>query len=386
MARRTHLYSFHSSNGRIIEFAGFDMPIWYRSIVSESLVVRKSVGIFDVSHMGRALITGDEAEPFLNHVTTNDVASLRPGQGHYSLMCNERGGIVDDVVVLRPEQTRFVVVFNAGNREKDFNWVNRAAQTFRVEVEDVSDRVALFAVQGPQARGIIESVTNMSFASLARFGCSEANVEGVRCLVSRTGYTGEDGFEVFVWDTSLDNPDKAVSTWNAILQAGAELGIQPCGLGARDVLRLEAGMCLYGADIDESITPIEARLGFTVKLQKGSFIGGEALAKQKSEGVKRVRIGLKLLGRGIPRPGHEIIDAGAVVGKLTSGTLSPTLNVGIAMGYVPPQLAEADQTLTVKLRERLVEGKVVRFPFYSTKEYGFARQQAGYIPPPGKPP
>ncbi len=356
------------------DFAGFEMPIWYRGIVPETLAVRNKVGIFDVSHMGRAMAQGPNAEPFLNYVTTNDVSALRPGQAHYSLMCNQNGGIKDDMVVLRPEPTRFVIVFNAGNRKKDLEWLTTHAQRSNADFRDISDESALISLQGPKARETLQKLTAAQLPPIPRFGCAQTELAGVNCLISRTGYTGEDGYEILVWDSPLANPQRAENVWNSLLASGKEFGIEPCGLGSRDVLRLEAGMCLYGNDIDETVSPYEARLGFTVKLTKPDFIGKKTLEKQKAEGTTRLRVGLKATTHGIPRPGCEIVKDRDTIGKLTSGTLSPTLNGGIGMGYLPREYATEGQPLGIIVRGKRLDSVVTKFPFYDTDKYGWQRR------------
>ncbi len=373
-ARRTHLYKFHKENGKISPFAGFEMPMWYKGIIPEHMAVRNTVGIFDITHMGRALITGAEAEAFLNYVTTNDIPLLTPLSAHYSTMCNEKGGIKDDFVLSRLEQEKFLIVPNATNREKDFGWLLEQSKDYDAEVEDVSDGVAMFAVQGPKAEQTLQKISKENLSGIGRFRCGWTEIAGVRCLISRTGYTGEDGFELFVWNTPLPRPDKAVRVWNSILDAGQKADIKPCGLGARDTLRLEAGMCLYGNDIDENTSPLEARLSFVVKFEKGDFIGRDALLGQKSEGIRRKRVGIHMLKRGIPRPDYEVWKNDEKIGRVTSGTFSPILECGIAMAYVSTEHATTGETVAVKIRGKLVNGEIVRFPFYDTTKYGHRRK------------
>jgi len=357
------------------QFAGFEMPLWYKGIIPEHLAVRNSVGIFDITHMGRVLITGSKSEAFLNYVTTNDVAALAPLSAHYSIMCNEDGGIKDDFILSRLEQEKFLMVYNAGNRQKDYQWLIQNAKTLNVKVEDVSDNVAMFAVQGPKAQQTLQKIATTDLNKIERFKCGWTKLAGVDVFLSRTGYTGEDGFEVFAWDTPLQNSLSAEKVWNAILEAGKNFEIQPCGLGARDTLRLEAGMCLYGNDIDEDITPWEAGISFVVKLKKESFIGKEALLKQKMDGIKRKRVGLQMLEKGIPRPQYEVWkNSREKVGYITSGTFSPILDCGIAMAYVSTQHAAEGENLSVKIRDKFIKAEVVNFPFYDTKNYGYGRQ------------
>jgi aminomethyltransferase len=373
--QRTHLYEFHKKNAKMTSFAGFEMPLWFKGVIPEHLAVRNSVGIFDITHMGRTLITGSEAEKFLNYVTTNDVAALTPLSAHYSTMCNQQGGIKDDFVLSRLEQEKFLIVYNAANRKKDYEWLNSHSKDFKVKVEDVSDDIAMFAVQGPKAEKTLQKISSEDLSKIGRFKCGWTKLAGIEVFVSRTGYTGEDGFEVFVWNTPLAKPDNAIKVWNAILKVGEEYKIEPCGLGARDTLRLEAGMCLYGNDIDETTTPLEAGLGFVVKLAKETFIGKEALLQQKTLGIKRKRVGIRMLEKGIPRPHFEVFKNGEKIGYITSGTFSPLLKCGVAVAYVSTEHANVGETVEVKIRDKDVKGEIVGFPFYDKTKYGYTRQQ-----------
>ena len=373
--KKTHLHEFHKETAKMTAFAGFEMPIWYKGIIPEHLAVRNSVGIFDITHMGRAITTGAKSEAFLNFVTTNDVANLAPMSAHYSNMCNEQGGIKDDFVLSRLEQNKFFLVYNAANRSKDYEWLVKNAKPYEAKVEDVSDNIAMFAVQGPKAQETMQKIASADLSKVERFKCSWTKLAGEEGFVSRTGYTGEDGFEVFVWNTSVSNPTKAVKVWNALLEAGKESGIEPCGLGARDTLRLEAGLCLYGNDIDEETTPLEAGLGFVVKLKKDSFIGKDALAKQKAEGIKRKRVGLVMLERSIPRQGNEVYKDNQKIGAITSGTFSPILKEGVAVAYVSVENAVEGNTVAVKIRDKSAKAQIAKFPLYDTAKYGYARQK-----------
>lgn len=373
-AKKTHLYEFHRKNAKLTLFAGFEMPLWFEGIIPEHLAVRNAVGIFDITHMGRTLITGPDAEAFLNYVTTNNVSVLTPLSAHYSLMCNERGGIKDDFVLSRLEKEKFLIVYNAANREKDFQWLRTNSKNSQVKIEDVSDQIAMFAVQGPKAQETLQKISSEDLSLIKRFKCGWIEIAENQVFISRTGYTGEDGFEIFIWDTPLSNPSKAVKVWNAILEAGREFGIKPCGLGARDTLRLEAGMCLYGNDIDENTTPLEARLSFVVKFNKGDFIGREALLKQKEEGIKRRRVGVLMLEKGIPRAGFGIYKENKKIGYITSGTFSPLLKRGIGMAYVQIEHSEEETEVTIEIRQRKIKAKIVRFPFYDAEKYGYRRK------------
>jgi aminomethyltransferase len=373
-ARKTHLYKFHNETGKISLFAGFEMPMWYTGIISEHMAVRRTVGIFDISHMGRALILGAEAEALLNYVTTNDVSSLTPLSAHYSTMCNEKGGIKDDFVLSRLEPEKFLIVYNAANRKKDNEWLLKHSRDYDAEVVDVSDKVAMFALQGPRAEQTLQEKSTGNLSEIERFRCDWAQIAGVKCLISRTGYTGEDGFEIFVWDTPLSRPRRAVKVWNTILEAGQEREIAPCGLGARDTLRLEAGMCLYDNDIDENTSPLEARLGFVVKFEKTNFIGKAALLRQREAGLRRKRVGIRMLKGGIPRPEYEVWKNDEKIGRVSSGTFSPILKSGIAMAYVSIEHGKTGEAVAVKIRNQLLDGKIVRFPFYDPAEYGYRRK------------
>ena len=373
--RKTQLYNVHKQTSKLTVFAGFEMPLWYKGIIPEHLAVRNSVGIFDISHMGRVVITGADSERFLNYVITNDVSILLPNSAQYSVMCNENGGIIDDFVYYRLEKEKFMMVSNATNREKDYNWLVRNAKGFDVKIEEISDNVAMFAVQGPNAEKTLQKISPEDLGKIGRFKCGHARLADLDVFISRTGYTGEDGFEVFIWDASLTKPDNAVKLWNTILEAGKPLGIEPCGLGARDTLRLEAGMCLYGNDIDEHTTPLEAALSFVVKLQKGNFIGKDALLKQKNEGVKRKRVGIQMIEKGIPRPNFEIYNVeGEKIGYITSGTFSPLLKYGIGMAYIQISRAQEGNIVSVKTRGKKTKAKIVSFPFYDPEKYGYKRK------------
>jgi aminomethyltransferase len=372
---RIQLYRVHKKTAKTTVFAGFEMPLWYKGVIPEHLTVRNSVGIFDISHMGRVFITGEDSENLLNYVITNDISVVPPYGAQYSVMCNVNGGIIDDFVVYRLETDKFLVVFNAGNRQKDYNWMIKNAEGFDVEIEDVSDSVAMFAVQGPNAEKTLQKISTANLSKIGRFKCQNSRLTDVEVVISRTGYTGEDGFEIFVRNASSVKPENAVKLWDSILEAGKSFQIEPCGLGARDTLRLEAGLCLYGNDIDESTTPLEARLNFVVKLQKENFIGKDVLVKQKKEGVKRRRVGIQMIERGVPRQGFEIYDTkNEKIGYITSGTFSPLLKYGIGMAYVQTSQAQKGNFVNVKIRNRLAKGKIVPFPFYDVEEYGYKRK------------
>lgn len=345
-------------------FAGFQMPLWYDNtgIVAEHMAVRKSVGIFDITHMGRFKVTGPDSRRFINHLTTNDFTRLKTGLSEYTLMCRPDGGIIDDLFVYRYDRHEFYVVVNASNREKDLDWVMKRSKKYDVLVENISDSTPMFAVQGQKAEAALQKLTAEKLDEISRFAVKKTELGGLNVLISRTGYTGEDGFEVCVFGVPFHESAKAVKLFEAILSAGQEFGIKPCALGCRDTLRLEAGMPLYGQDIDEHTTPLEARLKFFVKFKKKSFIGKKALLRQRRMGIRRLRIGLILLDKGIPRSGYDIVRAGQVIGRVTSGTYSPVLEKGIAVAYVKRKFAKKGAIVGVKIRDRIVKADVIKMP------------------------
>ena len=367
MARRTQVYEYHKKHGNIVEYAGFDLPVWFEGIVPECRSVRNSCGIFDVSHMGRVLAEGKGAESFLNQLTTNDASKLAVGRGQYSLLCNPKGGIMDDLTIFRIGSMRYLVVYNAANRDKNWAWLLKNKTRSDVTISDVSDDVAMFAVQGPRAGTVLWNVSDVKLEEVERYGTRDVKVAGIPCLLTRSGYTGEDGFEIYVWNTSVKEPSNAVKVWEKMLSGGRELGICPVGLGARDVLRLEAGMCLYGNDIDENTSPVEAKLNWVVRLEKTDFVGKNAIMRLKEKGPGRVRIGFKMKEKGIPRQSQDIFADTEAVGKVSSGTFSPTLSVGIGMGYVPPSHSAIGETFSVGIRDHRVRAEIVKLPFYQRR-------------------
>jgi aminomethyltransferase len=363
--KRTHLYDWHVSHeGHMSVFAGFQMPLWYEKtgIIAEHNAVRNSVGIFDITHMGRCKVTGPESRRFLNHMVTNDLTRVPLGASEYALLCNRDGGTLDDLFLYRLEKHEFFVVVNASNREKDFNWLITHSKRYDVKFEDISDHTPMFAVQGRNALLTLQKLTDTKLVEIPRFGVSIITLGGFEAMVSRTGYTGEDGFEVCQFDVPQKESSKAVELFEGILKAGREFGILPCGLGCRDTLRLEAGYPLYGQDLDEQTTPLEAKLRAFVKFKKKSFIGKRALLQQRRKGIKRLRVGLVLLDKGIPRTGYEILRGMKVVGKVTSGSFSPVLQKGIAVGYVERKNAKKGAVLAVRIRGRLAKAEVVEMP------------------------
>jgi aminomethyltransferase len=358
--RRTPLYDAHVAlGGKMVPFAGFHMPVQYPTgIVAEHTAVREAAGLFDVSHMGEFEVRGPDAEALIQKVGVNDISTTAPGQAQYSAMTREDGGILDDLIVYRFAD-RFMLVVNASNREKDWDWIEEQARGMEVELVDRSDETALLALQGPSAREILRPLAGLDVDGIGYYRFAEGEVAGVPGVISGTGYTGEDGFELYV------PADRAAGLWDDLLRAGAERGLIPAGLGARDSLRLEVGYALYGNDLDEEHTPLESALGWITKLDKGDFVGRSALVAQKEAGVPRRLVGLRLEARGFPRPGYRILAGDEPVGQVTSGTVSPTLGEGIALGFVETAHAANGTELAVEIRGKGVPARVQRPPFYT---------------------
>lgn len=344
----------------MVPFAGFEMPIQYElGIQAEHRCVRAAAGLFDVSHMGQLQLSGRQALDLVQFLTVNDAARLVPGQAQYSVFCREDGGVLDDLLVYCLGDSEFLLVVNGANREKDLAWIQTHAGDFEVDVRDETDEKALLAVQGPAAESILAPLVDVDLRPIGFYRFAHGRVSGVPAMVARTGYTGEDGFEVYL------PADEAPAIWNGLLEAGAPLGLAPVGLGARDTLRLEMGYSLYGNDLDESHSAIEAGLGWRVKLEKGPFVGRTALARQKEEGVSRRLVGIQLVEPGFPRRGYPVLSEGESVGEVTSGTVSPSLGEGIALAYVRSDLAEPETPLAIRVRDRDLHGVVRRPPFYT---------------------
>jgi aminomethyltransferase len=360
MPRRTPLYDTHVRAGaRLVEFAGWEMPVQYAGILSEHEAVRKRVGLFDVSHMGEVVFRGPRALEALNRVFTNDLTKIADGQAQYGCLCRETGGIVDDVVVYRRSAEDLLVCVNAANRAKDFEWLSGHAGG--ADVRNESDDWAQLALQGPLAAQLLQRLAKVNLSQLRTYRFAPGEVAGVACLVARTGYTGEDGFELFC--PSAQGP----GLWEALMGAGAPERIEPCGLGARDSLRLEMAYRLYGSDMDDGTTPLEAGLAWVVKLDKGDFVGRDALVRQREQGVARKLVGFTLTDPGIPRHGYAVVQDGRKVGDVTSGTKSPSLGIPIGLAYVPTALAAEGSTFAVEIRGRAAAARVVKTPFYVRK-------------------
>lgn len=351
------LHELHVSlGGKMVPFAGYEMPVRYSSDKEEHMKVREAVGVFDVSHMGEFMIVGPGALDLIQKVTSNDASKLVDGQAQYSCLPNDKGGIIDDLIVYRFNEEKYMLVVNASNIDKDWNWIS-SHNSFEADMMNVSEDIVLFAVQGPKATDTLQKLTEIDLSAIKFYHFAEGELAGKEMIISGTGYTGAGGFELYVRE------EDAKEVWNKIFVAGAEFDIAPIGLGARDTLRLEMGYCLYGNDITDETSPLEGGLGWITKFTK-DFINSEALQKQKEEGVTKRLVGFEMIDKGIPRHDYEITsETGEVIGKVTSGTISPLLNKGIGLGYVKSGYHSADSKIFISVRNKQLEAKVTRPPF-----------------------
>lgn len=364
--QRTPLITQHQAcGGKLVDFAGWEMPIQYSGVLDEYHTVRSQVGLFDVSHMGRLWVSGSGAVPFLQRVTTNDVGKLAVSQAQYSMVCNENGGIKDDIFVYRTESDEFLLCINASNREKVLSWLQvQLAQDKTVLLEDRSVGMAQVAVQGPKSRELLISLGGTPLEGLKLHHTCEGTIGNFPCLLARTGYTGELGYEIYI------DADKVGRLWDLLIDKGQAWGLKPAGLGARDLLRLEMGYLLYGNDMGEETTPLEANADWTVNFQKGLFIGSQALLAQKQAGVARRFVAFELVEKAVPRQGFRILDptTSHPIGDVTSGNLSPLLQKGIGLGYVPAPYAEPGSSILIEIRSKSVLATVVKPPFYKKRK------------------
>ncbi len=353
--KQTPLYESHVALGaQIIDFSGWQMPIQYEGITKEHGAVRMDAGLFDCSHMGEILVTGPQADVFTNELLTNDIDRYKDGKCMYAMMLNEEGGIIDDLIVYRFSKEKFLWVVNASNREKDLGWIRDHTADYDVTVEDVSQNYGLIAIQGPKSQKILESLTKLDLNGLGNYSFIEGTLlERYDAIISRTGYTGELGYEIYA------NPEATEALWDQLLAVGAEDGLIPCGLGARDTLRFEAGMPLYGNEMDEHTNPYEAGLGFAVKMNKTSFIGKDALKAARDAGIRRKIIGVELLGKGIPRNGYAIFSGDVEIGHITTGYLSPTVGKSLANAMIDIAYAQEGMPVAVQIRKKMVEGVLI---------------------------
>jgi aminomethyltransferase len=358
--KKTPFTDFHIALGaKMHEFAGYNMPIEYSGIIDEHLTVVNSVGVFDVSHMGEFWVKGTKSFDFVQKVSSNDVASLSVGKAQYTCFVNENGGIIDDFLLYHYEPEKYMLVVNAANIEKDWAWCQKQ-NTMGAEIENASDHTAQLAVQGPKAKDTLQKLTDVDLSSIPYYSFVTGEIAGVgNVIISNTGYTGAGGFELYFY------PEFGKQIWDAIFDAGKEFGIKPAGLGARDTLRLEMGFCLYGNDIDDTTTPLQAGLGWITKFVDGNnFIGREALEAEKAAGIPRKLCGFTMIDKGIPRHGYEIVnEQNEMIGKVTSGTMSPVLKVGIGLGYVKPEYVKPGTAIYINIRNKPVKAEVVKPPF-----------------------
>lgn len=364
--KRTPLFDKYQELGaKLTEFGGWEMPVQFSGIIEEHTAVRNSAGLFDVSHMGQILVEGKDAESFLNELVTNDVTKCQVNRCQYTLMCKPDGGIIDDFLIYKLAEDSYWLVVNAANTDKDFEWINKHVKG-EVTVKNISPEIGQLALQGPKAEAILQKLTDVDLADIRfyrfRQGLEVAGIPDV--LISRTGYTGEDGFELYV------KAEHVSALWDKLLDAGKDKGLVPCGLGARDTLRFEAGLGLYGQELSEERSPLEAGLGFAVKLDKEDFIGKEFLARQKEEGIPRQIVGLEVTGRGIPRTGYKVfaIDEETEIGQITSGTHAPTLKKALGLALLNIDYTKEGTPVKIQIRKRFVDAVVVKKPFYKRKK------------------
>jgi aminomethyltransferase len=362
--KRTPLYEQHRALGaRLVEFGGWEMPVQYSSILDEHQAVRTKAGLFDVSHMGEFKVEGQDALAFLQYLVPNDVSRLAIHQALYTQLCLPNGNVIDDLLIYYLAENHYMLVVNAANIAKDLAWVESQAQSSfpHVSISNQSDTTALIALQGPLAREILQSLTAIDLAAVRFYHFTPGEVAGVHCIISCTGYTGEDGFEMYC--SSAD----VTGLWDAVLAAGKPVGLLPAGLGARDTLRLEAGLCLYGHELDENTNPLEARLGWTVKMSKGKFIGSDVLKQVKEHTPQRLLVGVQLLERGVPRGGYALYAGDRQIGNLTSGAPGLTVQKNIGMGYVEAAQAQIGNQILVDIRGKRIAAQIVTLPFYKRK-------------------
>jgi len=359
--KKTPLFdSYEEYGGKVIDFAGWALPVQFEGIIQEHEAVRNSAGLFDVSHMGEVDITGKDAFKFVQYLVANDVSVLVDNQVLYTPMCYPDGGVVDDLLVYKFDDEHYYLVINAGNIDKDFDWMIKNAGDFDVNLKNISSETAQLAIQGPKAEKILQKLTKTDLSEIKFFFCNRnVLISGIKCMVSRTGYTGEDGFEIYT------DPEGVVKLWREILETGKEDGLKPVGLGARDTLRFEACLPLYGNELSKDVTPLEAGIGFFVKLGKENFIGKDALVKQKEEGLKRKIVGFELKDRGIPRHGYEVYAGEEKIGVVTTGYSAPTVKKNIGLALIDAKYSELGTQISIQIRNKMIPAEVISKKFYS---------------------
>ena len=359
--KKTSLYNTHIRyGGKVVDYSGWALPVQYEGLTIEHEAVRENAGLFDVSHMGEVEIKGSQATDYLQYLLTNDVSTMKDYQIIYTFMCYPDGGVVDDLLVYKYNDNHYLLVINAANTDKDIQWMKEHIGNYDVEVIDISPNISEVALQGPKSEEILQQLTDKDLSKIPSFYFEEeVNIAGKKCLISRTGYTGEDGFEIYM------KHEDAEYIWDKILETGKDMGIKPAGLGARDTLRFEANLPLYGNELSPEITPLEAGLGFFVKLNKPDFIGKDALKKQKEEGLKRKIVGFEMIEPGVPRHGYDVLAQGKVIGFVTTGYNSPTLKKNIGYAMVDIEYSELDTIIEIQIRKRTAKAKVVSRKFYN---------------------
>ena len=359
--KKTALYNKHVELGaKMVPFAGYQMPVQYSGVNIEHINVRENVGIFDVSHMGEFIVSGKNAFSLIQKISSNDASKLFPGRAQYAYLPNENGGVVDDLIIYMLNEEKYLLVVNASNIEKDWNWINKNNDV-GADLKNISDQMSLLAIQGPKAEEMLQKLTNHNLSNIKFYHFNEGSIGGVdNVIISATGYTGSGGFELYV------NNEDAVKLWDAILNIGPSYNLTPAGLAARDTLRLEMGYCLYGNDIDDQTSPISAGLGWVTKFNK-SFVNDEQLRNQKENGVNEKLVAFKLLERGIPRKDYKIVDENSIeIGRVTSGTMGPSVKLSIGLGYVKTKYANAGSSIYLSIRNKLISAEIVKLPFYKS--------------------
>lgn len=363
-SRKTPFYDAHVKHGgKMVDFSGWLLPVQFKGMSEEHNFVRTSCGLFDVSHMGEFIVEGPDALKFVDNLITNDAVKLNVNQVLYTPMCREDAGVVDDLLVYKYSDAKFFLVVNAANIDKDFKWCCEVRDKMKADItlKNLSDSYAQLAIQGPKAESILQKLTKTDLSRIKFYWFCEGEVDGTHCIISRTGYTGEDGFELYF------TPKDGLHLYDSILKAGGS-DIMPCGLGARDTLRFEAKLMLYGHELDDQTTPIEAGIAWTVKLNKSGFIGKQVMAEQKAKGTKKILTGLEMIDKGVPRAHYDVYHSGGKIGYVTTGAQSPTLKKFIALAYVPPEFSKLDNVVEVKIRDKFLKAKVVSLPFYKREK------------------
>ena len=369
---RTQFYKYHKEQAKLVEFCGYELPLYYNTIIKEHNAVRMYAGIFDVSHMGRLIITGIDAKEMLNYLVPTNIERINIGQSIYTVICDENGGIIDDITILQMKKSEYILIVNCINKNKVIKWIKKKSLEYNINMKDITNDSALIALQGPQSRIVMKKIFGDEINQIERFHHIEKTINKHKIVISRTGYTGENGFEICIFNSTSDNPGISEDIWNKIINFKGAKQILPCGLGARDSLRIEAGMCLYGLEINEKITPIEAKLNWIIDFTK-NFIGKTVLLEESKRELKKIRVGIKIIDNGIPRSGYKIISQNKQIGEITSGTFSPILQKGIAMGYINYRNKD-DKHVYIKIRNNEHKAIITKMPFYNTEKYGWKRK------------